>query len=249
MRWGFDPWVRKIPWRWSWQPTPVVLPGESYGQKSLVGYSPKRLKESDVTEWLSPQHPFLKQDAPAFPDWLGYFVVYRGVFFCCCCFFIVEEPVSTHAGWTNIYMWLVDGMKLVTCPAWSAITWKQMNGVTCLLCHSLWQLTQEQCTMGKYTFQASNSSTFCYKVQFQGTSWLVCLCLIHRGCTQWRVCPVAILLWPRHGCLGSKTRYEHKTRHPHFGCNEWSLICNWRKSFERSSFFKITITFASHVSC
>ena len=31
---------RKIPWRWKWQPIPVVLPGESHGQRSLVGYSP-----------------------------------------------------------------------------------------------------------------------------------------------------------------------------------------------------------------
>ena len=35
-----DPWVRKIPWRKVWQPTPVSLPGESYGQRSLVGCSP-----------------------------------------------------------------------------------------------------------------------------------------------------------------------------------------------------------------
>ena len=33
-------WVRKIPWRRKWQPTPVFLPGESHGQRSLVGYSP-----------------------------------------------------------------------------------------------------------------------------------------------------------------------------------------------------------------
>ena len=39
-RCGFDPWVRKIPCRRKWQPTPVFLPGESYGQRSLVGYSP-----------------------------------------------------------------------------------------------------------------------------------------------------------------------------------------------------------------
>ena len=32
-------WVRKIPWRRAWQPTPVTLPGESQGQRSLVGYS------------------------------------------------------------------------------------------------------------------------------------------------------------------------------------------------------------------
>ena len=33
---GFDSWVRKIPWRRKWQPTPVFLPGESHGQRSLA---------------------------------------------------------------------------------------------------------------------------------------------------------------------------------------------------------------------
>ena len=37
---GFDLWVGKIPWRRKWQPTPVFLPGKSYGQRSLAGYSP-----------------------------------------------------------------------------------------------------------------------------------------------------------------------------------------------------------------
>ena len=37
---GFDPWVRKIPWRREWLPTPVFLPGKSHGQRSLAGYSP-----------------------------------------------------------------------------------------------------------------------------------------------------------------------------------------------------------------
>ena len=37
---GFDPWVGKILWRRAWRPTPVLLPGESHGQRSLVGYSP-----------------------------------------------------------------------------------------------------------------------------------------------------------------------------------------------------------------
>ena len=49
-RHGFDPWVGKIPWRRSWQPTPVFLPAESYGQRSLVDYSPWGHKESDMTE-------------------------------------------------------------------------------------------------------------------------------------------------------------------------------------------------------
>ena len=34
---GLHPWVRKIPWRREWQPTPVFLPGEAQGQRSLVG--------------------------------------------------------------------------------------------------------------------------------------------------------------------------------------------------------------------
>ena len=37
---GLDPWVGKIPWRRKWQPTPVFLPGESHGQRSLAGCSP-----------------------------------------------------------------------------------------------------------------------------------------------------------------------------------------------------------------
>ena len=47
---GFNPWVGKIPWRREWQPTLVFLPGESHGQRSLLGYSPQSLKEPDVTE-------------------------------------------------------------------------------------------------------------------------------------------------------------------------------------------------------
>ena len=48
---GFDPWVRKIPWRRKWQPTPVSLPGNFHGQRSLEGYSPWGCKESDMTEY------------------------------------------------------------------------------------------------------------------------------------------------------------------------------------------------------
>ena len=34
------PYVRKIPWKRKWQPTPVFLPGKSHGQRSLAGHSP-----------------------------------------------------------------------------------------------------------------------------------------------------------------------------------------------------------------
>ena len=46
----FHPWVGKIPWTREWQPTPVFFPGESHGQRSLLGYSPWGHKESDTTE-------------------------------------------------------------------------------------------------------------------------------------------------------------------------------------------------------
>ena len=46
----FNPWIRKLPWRRGWQPTPAFLPGESHGQRRLVGYSPWGHKESDMTE-------------------------------------------------------------------------------------------------------------------------------------------------------------------------------------------------------
>ena len=48
----FNPYVRKIPWNRKWQPSPVFLPGKFQGQRSLEGYSPWGLKESDMTEGL-----------------------------------------------------------------------------------------------------------------------------------------------------------------------------------------------------
>ena len=53
--WGhrFDPWVRRIPWKRKWKPSPGFLPGKPQGQWSLVGYSPWSHKESDMTEQLT----------------------------------------------------------------------------------------------------------------------------------------------------------------------------------------------------
>ena len=46
----FDPWVGKISLRRAQQPTPVFLPGESHGQRSLASYNPWGCKERDMTE-------------------------------------------------------------------------------------------------------------------------------------------------------------------------------------------------------
>ena len=54
VRCGFDPWVKKVPWRRAWQPTPKFLTGESHGWRSLAGYSPQSGKEPDTTE--APEH-------------------------------------------------------------------------------------------------------------------------------------------------------------------------------------------------
>ena len=55
---GFNPWAGKIPWKRAQQPTPVFLPGESHGQRSLVGYRPWSRKDSDATEQLTPSFSF-----------------------------------------------------------------------------------------------------------------------------------------------------------------------------------------------
>ena len=46
----FSLWVGKIPWRRAGQSTPVFLPRESHGQRSLAGYSLWSCKELDPTE-------------------------------------------------------------------------------------------------------------------------------------------------------------------------------------------------------
>ena len=56
----FHPGVGKIPWRRAWQPKPVLLPGESHGWRSLVGYSPRSYRESERTERLACPHPVRK---------------------------------------------------------------------------------------------------------------------------------------------------------------------------------------------
>ena len=62
---GSIPKSGRFHWRITWQPTPVFLPGESHGQRSLVGYSPWGCKESDTTERLNNNN---NQILSTFPD-------------------------------------------------------------------------------------------------------------------------------------------------------------------------------------
>ena len=66
----FNPWVRKFPWNREWQPTPVSLPGEFHGQRSLVGYSPWgcRVGHNGVTEHTHTKTPFPGSHSPSHPS-------------------------------------------------------------------------------------------------------------------------------------------------------------------------------------
>ena len=79
-RHGFNPWIRKIPWSRKWRSIPVFLPGEFYGQRSPVGFSPWGCKESDMIE-----HPHTQE-----PTWTHHShpksTVYLSVHSWCCTF-------------------------------------------------------------------------------------------------------------------------------------------------------------------
>ena len=79
-----DPWVKDIPWKRKWQPTPVFLPGKSHGQKSLAGYSPQGHKPLDMTQQLNTTTSIYKVDNQHGPidstgNQIQYFVItYKG---------------------------------------------------------------------------------------------------------------------------------------------------------------------------
>ena len=58
------PWVRRVRWRREWLPTPVFLPEESHGQRSLAGCSPRGRREWDTPEWLSPYTQWVLEASP-----------------------------------------------------------------------------------------------------------------------------------------------------------------------------------------
>ena len=75
-------------WRRQWHPTPVLLPGNSHGQRSLVGCSPRGCKESDTTERLR------------FHFSLSCIGEGNGNTFQCSC---LENPRDGRAWWAAIY--------------------------------------------------------------------------------------------------------------------------------------------------
>ena len=71
----FDSWVRKSPWRRKWQPTPVFLPGESYRQGNLAGYSLWGHKR--VGHDLATKQQKKTETLPARREWNNMFKIFK----------------------------------------------------------------------------------------------------------------------------------------------------------------------------
>ena len=76
-------------WRRKWQPTPVFLPGESHGWRSLVGYSPRGRKESDTTERLHFTFQRLALPRGVLQDGRPFLLYFLSAFPCLCCLLTV----------------------------------------------------------------------------------------------------------------------------------------------------------------
>ena len=92
----FHLWVRKMPWRRKWQPTPVFLPRESHGQRSLAGCSLYGRKESDMTEAIQQQqqqHFLIKAMYTFYREGNGTPPQYS----------CLENPMDRGAWWTAVH--------------------------------------------------------------------------------------------------------------------------------------------------
>ena len=65
-RYVFDPWVGKILWRKTWQPTPVFFPRESHGQRNLLGYSPCCCRVGH--DWSDSAHKYKTESLRCTPE-------------------------------------------------------------------------------------------------------------------------------------------------------------------------------------
>ena len=70
-RCGFSPWVGKIPWRRKWQPRPGFLPGNSHGERSLLGYSPWGRKRVNLATKQQHSPSFMEKQGTNFPQFLS----------------------------------------------------------------------------------------------------------------------------------------------------------------------------------
>ena len=108
-------WAGKIPWRREWLPTPVFLPGEFHGWRSLEGYSPWSHKEWDMTEQLT-----LSLLCPQRKTITILFSVTMSAFFYV--LLALQKCLSTHdKGYETI--WLNIKHQHIQTPVWLLIYW------------------------------------------------------------------------------------------------------------------------------
>ena len=148
--------VGKMPWRRAWQPTPVFLPGEAHGQRSLAGYSPQGHKESDTTEETEHKHTFRHSQA----RFLRKEGLSRPLHLCKCWSSYQEFPSSSLPHPSSLHPGLALSPSLTPCPTPRSFSHPDVHGAgnDCvqLSLHPIWthqlgpQVTQgsERCTLG-----------------------------------------------------------------------------------------------------
>jgi len=94
---GFKPWVGKIPWSRKGQPTPVFLPGESHGQRSLTGLQSREL-QTVGHDWAR-MHSFIQAFSYCFIFFCRWIVSYSWL--CVCLFKYRENVMKNRKGKQN----------------------------------------------------------------------------------------------------------------------------------------------------
>ena len=115
---GFHPWIRKIPWRGKWQPTPIFLPEKCHGQRSPLGYSPQvckrvgcdlRLNNKSFHMLISYMYLFCAEvsikSLTHLKDCIAFFVLNVFIYFWLCWIFVAVYKLS---------LVVVGGASLVT---------------------------------------------------------------------------------------------------------------------------------------
>ena len=116
-----ETWVPSLgledPWRRKWQPTPVFLPGESHGQRSLMGYSSKGRKKSDMTKRRSIKAKIMKLLEESMRKSLWPWIRWR----------ILRYDIESQSSTRQII--ILTSLKLKASYLWKTLTgdWKQLG--------------------------------------------------------------------------------------------------------------------------
>ena len=150
--------------RRQWHPTPVLLPGKSHGQRSLVGCSPWGRKELDMTEWLTFTFHFHALEKE------------MATHSCSC----LENPRDSGAWWAAVYGVAPSWTRLKRLSSRTDLT-NEVQKVTTRTNRTAgakaWKLLQKQLQAFEYgcgsRFSWRSSRKWNWKNKFRGRSWRV----------------------------------------------------------------------------